>query len=185
MQRTIATERGEIIIRMTREADAEAYRELRLEALRSAPTAFGTDPETVAQRTPEQWLADMRAGRGEGTWARLVAQAGDQLVAMTVLEIDAGPKVQHQCHVYSVYVRPAWRGWGILDALFGLGLEWAQGKGACIAKLSVTATNTAAIRAYTRMGFSVYGMDPEVIMWDRKLYDELLMYRRLNDRLSR
>lgn len=179
MTQTLETRRGPVLVRPTREEDAEAHRELRIEGLRAAPTAFGTDAETSSRRTPEEWLADMRAGGGEGGWLRVVAETPNELAAMIAVQIDQGSKVQHQCHIFSVYVRPAWRGLGILDSMINFGLEWAKGKGVRIAKLSVTATNTAAIRAYTRLGFSVYGIEPEVLLWQGTLYDELLMYRRL------
>ena len=178
-ERRLQTPRGDILIRPTREADAEPYRDLRLEGLRMAPTSFGMDADTTAQRTPEQWRDVMRGGAGAGNEVIYVAEVGGQLVGMTVFRRDDLPKVRHQGHLYSVYVRADWRGFGILDALFGACLDWAKLRGVRIVKLSVTATNTAAIRAYSRMGFSVYGIDPEVILWDGTYYDELLMQRRL------
>jgi RimJ/RimL family protein N-acetyltransferase len=43
----------------------------------------------------------------------------------------------------------------------------------------VVTTNAPAIRCYARHGFTVYGVEPEVIFANGVYYDELLMLRRL------
>lgn len=173
---TLETSRGPIIIRPTRETDAEAYRELRIEALSNAPTSFGSDVASAEALTLEQWRERLTS---IDTRLPLVAEVAGALVGTTVFRREEGAKVQHQAYVNGVYIKPAWRGLGILDAFFDLGLAWARSQQATIVKLSVTATNTPAIRTYTRLGFSVYGVEPDVLWWEGRYYDELLMYRRL------
>jgi RimJ/RimL family protein N-acetyltransferase len=56
---------------------------------------------------------------------------------------------------------------------------WARAQQLRLVTLSVVTTNAAAIRCYVRCGFSVYGMDPEVIYHDGVYYDELLMVHKL------
>jgi len=47
-----------------------------------------------------------------------------------------------------------------------------------IVKLGVVTTNTPAIRCYARCGFTVYGVEPQVIHYEDVLYDELLMAKK-------
>lgn len=174
---TSDTKKGAVTIRPTREADAEAYRELRLEALRMVPTAFGSDVAGTAQLSLDHWRERLRGG---DHLFNMVAEVAGELVGMTLFRRDQGAKVQHQGYVNSVYIRPAWRGLGLIDALFAMGMDWAHHNTLRIVKLSVTSTNTSAIRAYTRLGFQVYGVEPDVLLHEGVYYDELLMYRRID-----
>jgi RimJ/RimL family protein N-acetyltransferase len=56
---------------------------------------------------------------------------------------------------------------------------WAQAQKLVLVKLEVISANTAAIRCYTRCGFTVYGVDPQVIYSDGVYYDELMMVKRV------
>jgi RimJ/RimL family protein N-acetyltransferase len=78
-----------------------------------------------------------------------------------------------------VYVNSEWRGMGIIDALIEACVDLAKAQQVRVVKLGVVATNTGAIRVYTRSGFSVYGIEPEVIYHNGVYYDELLMARRI------
>jgi RimJ/RimL family protein N-acetyltransferase len=179
MMSTIDTPRGPITIRPTREDDTTAFRELRLEALRAHPEAFGADYEESLTRPIERWRQNVRDGAGTELGITYVAEAGGALIGMTGIYRGSGAKMRHRATIWGVYVRPDWRGAGIADALIGACVGWASGQQLRLATLSVVTTNAAAIRRYVRCGFSVYGMDPEVIYHDGAYYDELLMVRRL------
>jgi RimJ/RimL family protein N-acetyltransferase len=163
-------------IRTTHENDMRAYRELRLEALKNYPTAFGMDYETSAAQPESYWLERIRASDDR---VAFVAEAGGQFVGTAGIFRESNIKERHASHIWGVYVRPAWRGAGIADALIETCISWAQARELRLVKLAVTTTNTAAIRCYLRHGFSVYGVEPEAIQWDGVYYDELLMVRRL------
>ena len=49
--------------------------------------------------------------------------------------------------------------------------------GISVVKLGVVMTNSPAIRCYSRCGFKVVGLEPQVIWYDGVLSDELLMAR--------
>jgi RimJ/RimL family protein N-acetyltransferase len=179
MMSTIDTPRGQITIRPTREEDAAAYRELRLEALRTHPEAFGADYQESAARPIERWQQNVRDGAGTDLGITYVAEAGDTLVGMTGIYRDNSAKMGHRGMIWGVYVRPEWRGASIADALIGACVAWAREQRLRLVTLAVVTTNAAAIRCYVRCGFSVYGMDPEVIYHGGVYYDELLMVRKL------
>jgi GNAT superfamily N-acetyltransferase len=175
------TPRGPITIRPTRQDDAHAYRELRLEALRAHPEAFGADYDEDLARPLDFWAERVRNGAGTEQNILYIAEAGGALVGMTGIFRHNGAKMRHTTHIWGVYVRPEWRGLGIIDALITACVGWARAQGARQVKLSVVTTNAAAIRSYVRCGFSVYAMEPEVIFYNGVYYDELLMIQRLVD----
>ncbi|HEU5013192.1 MAG TPA: GNAT family N-acetyltransferase [Roseiflexaceae bacterium] len=163
-------------IRTTHENDMRAYRELRLEALKNHPTAFGMDYETSAAQPESYWLERLQANDDRATF---VAESGGQFVGMAGIFWESNVKEHHAGYIWGVYVRPAWRGAGVADSLIAACLAWAREHELRLVRLSVNATNGAAIRCYLRHGFSIYGVDPEVILWDGVYYDELLMVKRL------
>jgi hypothetical protein len=61
MNKTITTPRGTILIRQGQESDAQAYRELRLEALRNHPEAFSADYDINEKRPMTFWSERMHA----------------------------------------------------------------------------------------------------------------------------
>jgi RimJ/RimL family protein N-acetyltransferase len=177
----ISTSRGDVTIRPTCEEDAAAFRELRLEALRTHPEAFGMDYAEALARPIEFWQERARSGAGSERGVTYVAEAGGALVGMTGIFRDEGPKMRHSAIVWGVFVRPNWRGLGIADTLIHACIGRARELGVRLVKLNVVTTNTAAIRCYVRCGFSVYGVEPEVIFCDGVYYDELLMVRRIEN----
>lgn len=176
---TIQTPRGDVTIRPTRESDAPAYRELRLQGLRDHPEAFGADVETSAARPIEFWRDRMRQGAGGEHGVAYVAEAAGELIGMTSLVRNDLPKTRHAANIYGVYTHPAWRGAGVADALLDACAEFARALGLRLLKLGVVTTNTGAIRLYGRRGFTVYGVEPEAIATGGVYYDELLMVRRI------
>lgn len=179
--REILTSGGVVVLRPTAEADAPAYRVLRLEALEQAPSAFGADYAQSAALPPEHWRERMRSGAGDAQGVTYVACAGAALVGMTRLSCEESPKTRHYAHLYSVYVTPAWRGLRLAEALIEVCAAWGRAAGLRRLRLTVNSTNAAAIRTYLRCGFSVCGVEPESLFWDGVYYDELVMVRRLAD----
>ncbi len=169
-----------ITIRPIVESDVEAYRELRLEALRQHPIAFSADYDQSAAKPASAWLETVqRAASGEQGFIYLAVAADQTLVGMTGLYIEPSAKVRHSGHVWGVYVRPAWRGQGIATRLVAACVDWAKTQAVRIVKLQVEVTNAAAVRCYARLGFGVYGIEPEVICYDGVYYDTLMMALRL------
>lgn len=166
-----------IAIRPARVSDAEAYRVLRLEALRTEPTAFGSDLADEQQRPLEHWQRLIDPANPHK--ATIMAEVQGQLVGMLVIVAEQGRKVLHTAHIYSVYLQPAWRGQGIADALLSDGIAWARSTALRQIKLSVVANNTRALAFYLRHGFRVYGVDPQVLLVDDQFYDELLLVYQL------
>lgn len=166
----------QIIIRPLDPGDMHAYRELRLEALRNHPPAFGMDYETAAAQPDSYWIEQLQPSDDHATF---VAEVDRQFVGMMGVYRENNPKQRHAGYIWGVYVRPHARGAGLADALFEACITWGRAHELRLVRLGVGTTNGAAIRCYLRNGFSVYGVEPEVIYWDGVYYDELLMVKHL------
>jgi RimJ/RimL family protein N-acetyltransferase len=187
MERTIETARGRVTLRTTTAADAAALRDLRLEALRTVAFAFGSSFEEECQFPDEEWIRRAERGDGSGSSATFVLVHPDdptRLVGITGISRGTRLKDQHSATIWSVYVRPEWRGLRLSDALIEACVGWAAERDVKIVRLSVTTTNMPARRCYERCGFVVTGTEPALIFCDGKYYDEHIMSRLLDPALK-
>lgn len=177
MSEVLTTPKGAITIRPATVDDAVPLRALRLEALASQPEAFAADHDRTEAESAEAWVERIRQNEANNEGVICVAAAQEGLVGMTGLYRGHWPKTRHSAMIWGVYVTAAWRGLGIAEALLEACLDWARAQGITVVKLGVVTTNTPAIRCYARCGFTVYGIEPQVIRYDGVCYDELLMTR--------
>lgn len=144
-------------LRRLTSADAAAYRELRLRALREHPDAFTSSWEED-QRQPvsasEQRLAS------QAFWGVF---ADGALVGMVGLERRARPKEWHKATVVGMYVAPEHAGRGAGEALLQALLAHAREEGLRQLVLTVTEGNGRAQRLYERAGFSAFGIEPRAV----------------------
>jgi len=176
----VPTPQGQVSIRPVTEADAAALGDLRLEALRDHPDAFGAAYETHVGQPVAFWIDWLRDRIGEQAGTIQIAVAGGTLVGMTALHRGRPPKGHHSGVIWGVYVRPGWRGSHLADRLIEACVEWAKSHDMRIVRLAVVTTNTAAIRCYARCGFTVYGVEPQALQHDGVYHDMLLMSRTLS-----
>jgi RimJ/RimL family protein N-acetyltransferase len=174
---TIQSARGSITIRLATVSDMQAFIAMRLKALKDHPEAFGSDYEDALTRPEEFWQQRLTETDHNAIYVAVSPEA--ELIAMTGISRYEGKKIQHNANIVSVYVDPAWRGLRLTEHLIAACVAWARQHDIRILRLSVAVTNTAAIRAYARSGFVVYGIEQEVIFTDGIYYDELMMARRL------
>ena len=167
------------VIRIVRPGDAPGLRELRIEALRTCPTAFCSDPAEAAAKPIEWWGEHASNNSGDGEEALFVAEIPGRLVAMAGIYSTARPKQAHRATIWGVYVRPEARGRGICATLIDAAVRWAIAKQKVLVDLAVTAGNDTALRCYERAGFAPYGRQPLVIRVDGVYFDEWLMAKRL------
>jgi ribosomal protein S18 acetylase RimI-like enzyme len=151
--------------------DAEALREIRLEALRLHPTAFSADPDVEGAFTLERWRQGLEARHFFG------GRIDGALMGINAFSTDAySAKTRHIGHLGAMYVREAASGTGLAGELIEAVLAHAAGKVEQVL-LTVEAENTRAIRLYERHGFRTVGKLPRAIRVGDTYYDELQMHR--------
>jgi GNAT superfamily N-acetyltransferase len=141
-----------VLVRATTRDDWQAMREIRLQALRDAPDAFGSTYARDAAFDPAEW--QRRATRDGSFFAFLpdteqAEQAGPAGLAGGYQE---EPGV---VELISMFVRPQARGHGVGEALVDAVAAWARNRNAASVHLWVTETNKPAIRLYERCGFTI------------------------------
>lgn len=168
--------RGEplpVTIRRATEADAAAFRLLRLQALSEHPESFGADHESEAALPLLHWERRLSDPNG----AVFLADAGGELVGVSGIYRPDRVKLRHNGTIWGVYVRPERRREALASQLIQACIEWAAGEKLLHVRLAVVVTNSAAISCYSRCGFRIYGIEPDAIAWGEAFYDELLMER--------
>jgi RimJ/RimL family protein N-acetyltransferase len=170
---------GDISIRLIRDSDLDAYKALRLEALREHPEAFGTDYDEDLGQPESVWIDRLTNSIDNPGGCIALADAGGELAAMAGVFRRDSVKVRHVATIWGVYVRPKYRGQQLVDRMIAELLNWCRANQVGIVHLTVVTSNGPAIRCYLRCGFSVYGISPEEIRIGDKYYDELLMWRRI------
>ena len=138
-----------VLVREAVSADWQALRDIRLEALRDVPSAFGSTYQGEAGRPAAHWRD--RIARG-GTFLAYLPGTSDP--AGLIGGYSEDPQT---VSLVSMYVRPRARGRGVGDALVATVVNWADQKNATTVHLWVTETNAAARALYERCGFTLTG----------------------------
>ena len=161
------------------DVDWEAYRALRLEALREEPQAFGASYEENLQRPDSYWQGRLaEAVEGRTNWMLFACQQ-DRLVGMVGAYQSEAMLSQNIAFVVAVYVTASARGQGISRHLMLQLLDLLkQTTPICRVRLTVNVVQTAAVRLYQRLGFETLCSE-NGRLGDGRYYDEYIMERDL------
>jgi RimJ/RimL family protein N-acetyltransferase len=164
-------------IRRLEPSDAALYREIRLEALKGNPEAFGSTFERESAQ-PLSWFeavvvrADIFGALLDGALVGLAGYAAHE-----------GSKQAHKAMLWGMYVRAAGRNLGVGERLVAAVLDHARGHVEMV-QLTVVSENEAARRLYGAMGFVEYGYEKRALKQDGRYYDEVLMAKFLDEGLG-
>lgn len=150
--------------------DAVSYRNLRLNGLHAHPEAFGASCEEEAAH-PLAWFAD-RLERNI-IFAGGPADTSD-LNGVVGFYVPDGAKQRHKGVLWGMFVQAEARGTGLGSSLVARVLEHAMQTVEEV-RLTVVASNTAAIRLYERAGFEQYGLERQALKINDNYHDEVLM----------
>ncbi|MCM5555155.1 GNAT family N-acetyltransferase [Pleomorphomonas sp. NRK KF1] len=152
--------------------DVEAFRRIRLEALREEPSAYASSYEDSVALTDEDWRNRMRE-------PVFLAFRADEPVGLAGLVRQGASKMVHRASIVMVYVRKSQRGTGVADGLVDAVIEEARAMGIVQLELAVTAENLSAVRFYLRKGFAEIGRVPGALMHEGRELDDSLMALRI------
>jgi GNAT superfamily N-acetyltransferase len=153
-----------VLVRETIPDDWEALRDIRLEALRDAPTAFWSTYDQEALRDETHWRD--RIDRG-GIFLAFIPEVSASGPVGLAGGYRADPVT---VELVSMYVRPAARGRGVGEALVAIVIDWASKRNAESVHLWVTETNSHAHALYERLGFTPTG-ERQSLPWDPRLVE--------------
>ena len=89
-------------------------------------------------------------------------------------------KIEHRGSIWGMFVKPEMQGRGIGSELMKKTLEKAaQIDQLQKINLDVNAENPAAIHLYEKMGFISFGVDKNALLVDGKMYDVVMMSRKM------
>jgi ribosomal protein S18 acetylase RimI-like enzyme len=159
-----------IAIRRLVPDDLAGYKEIRLEALKTSPTAFGASYEGVSGRPDSYFLEAVNK------LALFGAFDGARQVGLVAFRRNEGMKDAHRGDLIQMYVRPEARGTGAAMSLVQTVIAHAATMVEQL-HLSVTTDNAPAIRLYEKAGFTIYGTEPRALKVDGRYIDEHLMVR--------
>lgn len=161
-------------IRILDESDAKAYQELRLNALKNNPEAFGSTYEREVEFTLETVIERMKP-----TSDKFVLGACDDsgsLVGIVAFVRESGLKTAHKGNVFGMYIAPEMRGQGIGKSLMRELITKARGcEGVEQINLAVMSKNEIAKKLYISLGFKVYGEEKNALKYNGVYFDEDFM----------
>jgi ribosomal protein S18 acetylase RimI-like enzyme len=131
------------------------YRELRLEALRDAPNAFGSTLARESAFPDELWIDRLARGAASALDRPLVAEESGRGVGLAWARIHADDL--RTATLYQVWVHPEARRRGIGQSLLSSAMAWAQEAGATKMVLSVSRAADSAVEFYRGAGFAEEG----------------------------
>jgi GNAT superfamily N-acetyltransferase len=140
---------GRFTLRRAELGDEPILRELRLQALREAPDAFGSTYERELGRTTADWQRWMSPGV-----AFILGDAAGAWGMVAGVRDETDPAV---VHLMAMWVHPKIRGSGGGDQLVTAVIAWARSEGAKMVRLKVIRGNDRARRLYERMAFCPTG----------------------------
>src|SRR5438132_7478776 len=144
------------MIRQLRDHDAEAYAELRREALLDSPLAFGASPTDDFVSSPKAVREQLRRAPD---WV-IFGAIEDGLVGVVGLFRDRHLKSSHKAHLWGMYVAQRHRRQGIGAELLQAAVCHARAlPGVSWVHLSVTSAAPGARRLYEEIGFRVWGTE--------------------------
>lgn len=156
-------------LRRLRSADASAFKEIRLRALREHPEAFGASWEEE-QDQPDSRIAErLESGHVIGG----ISEEG-KMVGTIGISRSNGQKTQHIGSIWGMYVSADARGKGLGRQLLNAAVA-EFGPSVRSVRLCVEANNEPAIKLYKSVGFRRWAHEAEALKVGGKFHDEILM----------
>jgi RimJ/RimL family protein N-acetyltransferase len=148
------------MIRELQAEDAEAYLNLRREALLESPLSFASSPEDDLASAVESVRELLQRAPG----SVLIGAFDKNLIGSVGLYRDRHLKSSHKAHLWGMYVVPGSRRRGVGSEILDAAVRHARAlQGVCWVHLCVTSAAPEARRLYERAGFRIWGTEPDAL----------------------
>lgn len=160
-------------LRILTEADTDAYRRVRLQALAEHPEFFGRaleEAETAAE------MAEQLRTRHDGTESFILGAFEAALMGIAGCSRDRPAKHRHKALIWGMYVAPEARRHGVGRALLEAAIARARAwPGVEQLLLAVASHNEGAVALYQGLGFQVFGVERRALKLADRYVDEANM----------
>ena len=165
-------------LRVLVRTDLDAFREIRLNALKNNPESFGSSYEEELAFSNAKFIK-----RLENENARSFgAFENEELLGFCTLMFQPRKKMNHRADIYSMYVEPHMRKKGIGRMLATKAIETAcENRKVEQIYLTVVSTNESAKALYKSLGFKIFGIEERAMKYEGNYYDHELMVLFLRD----
>lgn len=169
-------------IRKLRKADAEAFWNIRLRALRDSPESFGASYEEILERGIAGVAQGLRKRHSTPDDVTFGAFEGTTLVGIAGFRQEEEAKKRHKGVIWGMYVPQELRGKGIGKALLQAAIAYAKTlPGLEQINLSVVLTSKEARHLFISLGFETYGLERRALKLQDRYFDQELMVLRLTE----
>jgi len=156
------------------------YREIRLRALKTDPTAFGESYEREITKSEQE----TRQKLSNPDYKTYIVRIGNKVAAMAVSSLEKPQHVEHLAKLHSIFTDPDFRKQGIGSKLLGQVLkDLHQNLITSRVILSVNNEQEVAKEMYKKLGFVQYGLGTKEMKVDGKYYDMAEMELIFKDKL--
>ncbi len=154
----------------------EKFKEIRLEALKTNPTAFSSTYDDLLRYPDEKWQKQLEQAEKKNGSFFIFAFDGDKIIGMNGAYWQSKPTLKHVVEIFGVFVKPEYRARGIGKKLMEAVIdEIKKNPQFTKIKLGVNAENQAAFKLYLSCGLKIVGRLEKELKFGDKYYDELLM----------
>jgi ribosomal protein S18 acetylase RimI-like enzyme len=168
-------EKSPMEVRKLTEADAEAFWNIRLRALRDNPESFGASFEEFLDRG----IAGVTQGLRKSTTSPddVTFGAFDRnIIGIAGFRREPEAKKHHKGVIWGMYVPAEMRGKGIGKALVRAAIAYARTlAGLEQINISVVLTSKEAHNLFKSVGFQTYGLEKRSLKFRDKYFDQELM----------
>src|SRR6266567_2080710 len=169
-------------VRILTEADAGAFWNIRLRALRDDPESFGSSYEEILERGIAGATQSLRKRDTAPDDVTFGAFDGETLVGIAGFRRGEEVKKRHKGVIWGMYVPREMRGKGIGKALLEAAIAHAKTLPQLEQiNLSVVLTSREARHLFISLGFETYGLERRALKLRDRYFDQELMMLRLTE----
>ena len=163
-------------VRILTEADAGAFWNIRLRALRDDPESFGSSYEEILERGIAGATQSLRKRDTAPDDVTFGAFEGETLVGIAGFRRGEEVKKRHKGVIWGMYVPREMRGKGIGKALLEAAIAHAKTLPSLEQiNLSVVLTSKEAHHLFISLGFETYGLERRALKLHDRYFDQELM----------